>query len=312
VVDPLVTAAGFGFVGAVVAGPAAAYGLSLLPQRWRRTSEWLLIAGAAVLAVLADWLLKSPVGGVFVYMLAALPGFVAFVALRTLLASALVSLAPFYFVIGELTRDGPTYTPDLALDAAFGLQPAWMLVYGSLYVFVLILPMVVVRQADLFRRAMQGYLMVMLVAYAGFLLYPTSAPRPAEVVGDGFSAWSLRLAYSLDPPHGCFPSLHVAYSFVAAFACHRVHRGVGAGALLWASLIGVSTLYTKQHYVVDVIAGVLLACAAYVFLLRSYPPEATSEHDRRRAPLRALSVIGLFAMVVAGFWVTYRVQLALP
>lgn len=306
--DPLVAAVGIGLLGSVVAGPAVAYGLQFLPQRWRRTTEWLLVAGAAAVALLGG-LWKGPGQGVFVYLLAALPGIVAFLAWRTVLASALVSLAPVYFVIGELTRGRSTYAPEVALDRALSLQPTWMLVYGSLYVFVVLLPLLVVRQQELFRRAMQAYLMVMIVSYVGFLLYPTAAPRPAQVLGVGFSAWSLRLAYSLDPPYGCFPSLHVAYSFVSALTCYRVHRGVGAGAGLWAALIGLSTLYTKQHYVADVIAGALAAYAAYVLFLRSYPREAIAESDRRRAPFRALGVIGIIGIIVAGFWVAYQIQM---
>lgn len=298
-----------GLLGSLVAGPAVAYGLQLLPQRWRRTTEWLLIAGALVVGLLANLLLKSPVGGAFVYVLAALPGLLAFLAFRTLLASAIVSLAPLYFVIGNLTRGWPTYAPEVALDRALSVQPAWMLVYGSLYVFVVLLPLLVVRQQELFRRAMQAYLMVMIVSYAGFLLYPTVAPRPAEVLGDGFFAWNLRLAYSIDPPHGCFPSLHVAYSFVSALTCYRVHRGVGLGAGLWAALIGVSALYTKQHYVADVVAGALAAYVAYVLFLRRYPREAVAESDRRRAPLRALSIIVIFGIMVAGVWVAYQIQM---
>lgn len=309
--DPLVAAVAIGLVGSVVAGPAAAFGLQLLPQRWRRTTEWLLIGGAVVVAVVAEVLTEGPGGGgVIVYVLAVLPGLIAFLAFRTLLASTLVSLAPLYFVIGDLTRGRSTYVPDVALDRAVSLQPTWMLVYGSLYVFVVLLPLFVVRQQALFRRAMQAYLMVMIVSYVGFLLYPTAAPRPDEVLGDGFSAWSLKLIYSIDPPHGCFPSLHVAYSFVSALTCSRVHRGVGAAAALWAALIGVSTLYTKQHYVADVIAGALAAYAAHVLFLRRYPREAVAESDRRRAPFRALGVIGIFAMMVAGFWVAYQIQMA--
>lgn len=303
--DGFAIAVGIGFVGSVAAGPAVAYGLQLIPQQRRRTAEWLLIGGATAVALLADLLLKSPVGGVFVYVLAALPGIVAYLAFHTVLASALVSLAPLYFVIGELTRDRPTDTPEIALDRILPVQPAWMIVYGSLYVFVVMLPFLVVRDRDLGRRAMQAYLTVMMVSYLGFLLYPTLAPRPAQFIGDGFSAWTLRLVYSIDPPHGCFPSLHVAYSFVSALTCYRVHRGLGIVAALWAALIGVSTLFTKQHYVVDVIAGALMAYVAYVLFLRTYPREAVAESDRRRAPYRALAVIGVFAFMVAGFWVAY-------
>lgn len=243
------------------------------------------------------------------YVIAALPGLVAFLAWRTLLASTFVSLAPLYFVIAVLTRGRPTHAPEIALDRALSLEPAWMLVYGSLYVFILLLPVLVVRQHALFRRGLQAYLMVMLVAYAGFLLYPTAAPRPADVFGDGFAAWSVRLAYSLDPPYNCFPSLHVAYAFVSALTCYRVHRGVGLIAAIWAALIGVSTLYTKQHYVADVIAGALAAFVAYALFLRTYPREAVPEPDRRLAPLRALAAIGIIGIMVAGFWVAYRIQM---
>ena len=305
--DPLLVVAGLALLGSVAAGPAVAYGLEFLPKEWRRTTEWLLIAGAVSVAVLADLLTEGPGGGgVFVYVLAVFPGLVAFLAWRTLLASTFVSLAPLYFVIAILTRDRSTFAPELALDRAMPLQPAWMFVYGSLYVFVVLLPVLVVRQKELFRRALKAYLFVMTVAYVGFLLYPTAAPRPDDVTGAGFAAWSLRLAYSLDPPYNCFPSLHVAYAFVSALTSSRVHRGVGAVAAVWAALIGVSTLYTKQHYVVDVIAGAFAAYVAYLLFLRSYPREAVAEIDRRRAPGRALAAIGIFAFMVACFWVAHR------
>ena len=308
--DPLVAGVGIGLLGSVVAGPPLAYGLQLIPQRWRRKAEWLLLGGAVVFTGLTSLLVETRVGVAFVYVLAALPGLVAFLAFRTLLASTIVSLAPLYFVIGAMTRGRSTYTPEVALDRALSLQPAWTLVYASLYVFIVLMPLLVVRQRELYHRAMQAYLMVMIFGYAGFLLYPTLAPRPAQVLEDGFSAWSLRLVYSIDPPHGCFPSLHVAYSFVSALTCYRVHRGVGLVAGLWAALIGVSTLYTKQHYVVDVIVGALMAYLAYVLFLRSYSREAIAESERRLAPFRALRVIPIFGIMVAGYWVAYRMGMA--
>lgn len=308
--DPHVAAVAIGLLGSVVAAPAVAYGLQFLPPQWRRTGHLLLINGAIVVALVVELMSDGPVGAVFVGVLAALPGLIAFLIWRTLLASTLVSLAPLYFAIGELTRGRSIHAPEIALDRLWPLEPEWMIVYGSLYVFIVVLPLMVVRQPALRRRAMQAFLMVMVVSYVGFLLYPTAAPRPAHVVGDGFSAWSLRHTYLVDPLYNCFPSLHVAYAFVSALTCFRVHRGVGAAAGLWAALIGISTLYTKQHYVVDVIAGTLTAYIAYVLFVRSYPREAVSESDRRQAPFRALAVIGIFGILLAGIWVSYRFQVA--
>jgi membrane-associated phospholipid phosphatase len=309
--DPLLGVA-LGVVGSLVAGPAVAAALKWLPAHRQKGAAWAVIVAAVLLAIVADLIAEGPVGGLVIYIIAVLPGLIAFLAFRMLVASAVVSLAPLYFVITSVTRDWPTHTPETAIDRVIGVVPAWMLVYGSLYVFIGALPLLVVRQRQLFRRALQSYLAVMLAGYAGFLLYPTAAPRPDVVTDAGFAAWSLRLAYALDPPYGCFPSLHVAYSFVSALTCYRVHRGVGVIAAGWAALIGVSTLYTKQHYAVDVLAGALVAFVAYGIFLRPYPRDSIADVDRRRAPLRAAIVIVLWSGAVALFWLGYRTGFIVP
>jgi len=110
-----------------VAGSALLRGLELLPERWRRTTTWLLVGGAALAAILGELWSEGPLKeGVFVFLLGALPGIVAFVAWRTALASALVSLVPLYFGVGALTLGRPLHMPEVALDRAVSLQPAWM------------------------------------------------------------------------------------------------------------------------------------------------------------------------------------------
>ena len=221
----------------------------------------------------------------------------------------LVSLVPFYIFIGSLMR-GRTllHVPAIALDHAVPLQPAWAMVYGSLYLFLIMLPVFVVRQQEQIRRTVLAYLMVWITAYVFFLTYPTMAPRPAEVIGKGFVVWCLRFLYELDPPYNCFPSIHVAHSFVSALTCYRVHRGVGIASAIAASLIGISTLFSKQHYILDVIAGILLACAAYAVFLRSYPRNEIPDLDRRLAPVFALCIIGVVVLALAGFWVAYQLS----
>jgi membrane-associated phospholipid phosphatase len=310
-IDPLAVAVGIGLVGPVVAGPLVAHALGLVPASRRRAVEWLIILGAVGVAILGDLLQDGPgVGGALIFVVAALPGLITFLVWRSQLASALVSMAPMYFVIATLTRERAVlFRPELRVDGLIPVTPAWMFVYGSLYVFVVVLPLLIVRDRALIRRAMQAYLLVMVLSYSIFLVYPTTAPRPDAVAGEGFAAWTLRIAYSLDPPYNCFPSLHVAYAFVSAFACARVHRGVGLAAVAWAALIGVSTVFTKQHYVADVIAGTAAAGVAYVLFLRRHPRDAVPEYDRRRAPARALIAAGLFAIMIAVFAVAYHFDL---
>ncbi len=222
---------------------------------------------------------------------------------NTVPALLLTLIVPGYHVIVALNRGRTMYMPELPLDRAITVEPVWMLAYASIWIFAF-LPVFVVRQPALTRRAMFAALTVIVIAYVGFLVYPTVLPR-ADKVGEGFFEKSLEVIYSLDPPYNCFPSLHVAWAFVAALTCYRVHRGVGIVALVWAAIIGVSTLYTKQHYVLDVIAGIAIAYAAYLIFLRSFPRDGIAAIDRHLAPKRALRAVWLYAAIVAFLWV-YR------
>jgi membrane-associated phospholipid phosphatase len=71
-------------------------------------------------------------------------------------------------------------------------------------------------------------------------------------------------------PYGNFPSMHVGLS-VPVVAANFMAGGpvIGGVMLVWAVLIAVSTLYTKQHYILDVLAGVAggLVISALVFWL---------------------------------------------
>jgi membrane-associated phospholipid phosphatase len=219
----------------------------------------------------------------------------------------LVSLVPFYIFIPAVLVSGRIlHVPAIRLDELIPLQPAWVFVYGALYLFLIVIPVLVVRDEQHIRRTVSAYLFVWLSAYAIFVSYPTVASRPLELEGNGFGVWGLGLLYSADPPYNCFPSLHVAHSFVSAFSCLRLQRGLGVVSCAAAVLVGVSTLLTKQHYIVDVVAGAALACIAYVaFLRRAHPPEAASQ-DRQAVAALAVGLLGLAAAGVAGAWAFHQ------
>jgi len=214
-------------------------------------------------------------------------------------------LVPAYLIIGAYVRGRTLHLPALVLDRVLPVQPAWTLVYGSLYLAVF-LPMVVIRHKEHVRRTLWAFVMVWIGGSIVWLCYPTILPRPAlAAMGGGFCAWTLRIAYSWDAPYNCFPSLHVAQPFLAALTCNIVSRRLGLAAVVWAALVAVSTLFTKQHYVADVIAGIILAGAAYLVCLRNYPRAAVPQLDERVVTVVLLSFLGIHLLLVAGFWVAY-------
>ena len=215
-------------------------------------------------------------------------------------------LIPLYILIPAWLPPSVRHSPEVALDRAVPFVAWWAIVYGVLYLFLILLPIFVVRQDGLIRRTFNSYLLIWITAYVCFfVVYPTAAPRPAIVSGEGFGVWGLRALYSADPPYNCFPSLHVAHSFVSALACARVHRRLGVIALVSAILVAASTLFTKQHYVLDVVTGSLLALVAYAIFLHDFPSDRIPDLDRRAAPALALSVSAVVAVVLAGAWLAY-------
>jgi membrane-associated phospholipid phosphatase len=273
------------------------------PADWRRAGVWAAVIASLIYALL---FVRFSWGGGAAYLLALLPTVLATLVARSLLAGAFVFLLPVYFVIGQVTASWPHYQPFIWLDHSMPLAPGWILVYGSLYMCGFLLPLAVVRGQELFRQTMKSYLFVMAVSYLGFLLYPTVAPRQEPVAIEGFASWSLQVFYDIDQPYGCFPSLHVAYSIVGALACYRMHRGLGRAAGAWAALIGISTVYTKQHFVIDAIVGAALGAVAYALFLRGRPREPIATADHALAPRRAWYVAGAYVVVIGLFWMAYR------
>ena len=218
---------------------------------------------------------------------------------------ALFLLMPFYLVIGwDYAPFQATHVPSTFLDDWFPLAPAWSVVYGSLFLAAL-LPAFVLHEPLLFRRTILAYLVAWLVAYAFFLAYPTLCPRPVRLEGDGFNVWLLRVIYGSDHRYNCFPSLHVAQCFIAAMACRVVHKPMGDVLLAWAALVMVSTLYTKQHYAADAIAGAALAFAAAAWMLRGVQPESIPPTLQQLAPALAIAAFGVYASFVTILWFIY-------
>jgi len=64
-------------------------------------------------------------------------------------------------------------------------------------------------------------------------------------------------------PVAAFPSLHAAYPFLTFLVIRRAFGGWGWVALGYAAFVSITIVYTADHYVVDVLAGVAYAAAAY-------------------------------------------------
>lgn len=182
-----------------------------------------------------------------------------------------------YLVINQITADWLAHDLATPLDRAIPLQPIWEVIYVSIY-FYMFIPVVYLRDAGLFRRAVLGFCVMQLVCYGFFLSFPVGIERPQ--LGDlqqNFLHWGLALNYVLDQPRNLFPSLHLANAFMVSLLMFRAAPKIGLPALIWACLIGYSTLAAKHHLLGDVIAGIILALLIDRWLFRPALPRPLPE-----------------------------------
>lgn len=110
---------------------------------------------------------------------------------------------------------------------------------------------------------------VFLIIFHGviFWLYPTVYPRTYEV-SSLQQPWQTIYAAigAVDAPHNCWPSLHVSLPLLVALVVTTVNRRRGLLLTLWAGLIAVSIVTTKQHYVADALGGIVTAVLAAIII----------------------------------------------
>lgn len=98
-----------------------------------------------------------------------------------------------------------------------------------------------------------------------FILFPIEYPRALYPTDNTL----ITFFRTIDTPGNCFPSLHVSLAILLAalyiFLETRTIRKIFM--CIWTLLIICSVLTTKQHHVIDIIGGALLAIP-FVFMLR--------------------------------------------
>ena len=186
-----------------------------------------------------------------------------------------------YFTLQRVTIREPRTFELTAVDRWTGFSPAWVWAYQSWY---LLLPLAWFAETrEQLHRYALGFVLTTVVGFAFFLFWPVKGPRPDQVRLDGMYA----LLVSYDTPLNTFPSLHVALStysvcFFAAVTGKAARSWVVVLAA-WVLLVCYSTLATKQHYFVDLPAGVLLAVVAHTIAWRRLQAGVIALRARRSA-----------------------------
>ena len=171
----------------------------------------------------------------------------------------------WFFLIERLHGpEDPYWVSYLPADDAIPFLPGFAPIYCLWYPFLLVPGLyLLVWEPEGFRRFMWFFMLGTGVCLLICTVFPNGQDlRPAVVEGDGLCAALIRFLYRADTNTNVLPSMHVVGSvavFYGALHSRRLRRpGWLALIGLLTVLISLSTVFIKQHSLLDILAGIAL------------------------------------------------------
>lgn len=207
------------------------------------------------------------------------------VYLTYVIGNVVLMLLLFYFLLNNVAYDwtGQLYPvgSGFRLDAVFGgldnaipFVPEMVIFYVYLFYPLVILTMLYFAFVEYKKGYALGRSLVIINAIAVliYIVFPVSTywwrqDLLAHPIVGNFWANQVYNVYAEDTSFNCFPSLHAAVSTICFYTWFRyskikasnVTKGVTIAAFTIAAGVILSTLFIKQHYIADEVAGILLA-----------------------------------------------------
>ncbi len=196
--------------------------------------------------------------------------------------------ALLYF--GIQVFEGPAHEIYTKLDEKIPYAPQTIFIYALWFPLVMFFPLFVHHfSAALYLRHMIALVLDIVLSCIIYLVYPTSFARP-KPPGAGLGRL-MRFVYRVDfKGKNCMPSMHCSMCFLMIFSTIAAVRLGAAGAglagmarqlagggaaeqlsmlaavciIIVCLLIVASTVLTKQHVIVDVVTGLIMAVVCWI------------------------------------------------
>lgn len=165
-----------------------------------------------------------------------------------------------YLIVLKWRGGAARFSTFTSWDEWIPFQPAWVWVYLLPYVIGPIAMGLVT--ASTFRWYVSRALVVVALSLLIFILVPTQITRRTadHGLGTGVTAALYEQMIAIDePPANAAPSLHVSLTCLLALALFRDFPKWWPVTALGVILVWLATLTTRQHHLLDVVTGILMA-----------------------------------------------------
>jgi membrane-associated phospholipid phosphatase len=185
-----------------------------------------------------------------------------------------------YSVCGAISNQYPNNLEMTSFEQGVPFLVWTVWIYIGLYPAYILWAVLGYKDEIEMNKTLYAFSVLCLVSCSVFLIYPVTYPRelfplPSET---GASVFLLKMTRLIDKPSNCLPSLHVGLCFIFAFGYWEENKRKFWISIFLSALISFSTLTTKQHYLVDIIASLVIASSIYLFFRKFVVISQTSSN----------------------------------
>ena len=183
-----------------------------------------------------------------------------------------VYLLMFFGVEALVPSTAAYWETSMAVDAVIPFAEIFVVPYCLWYPMLVAVGLwLIFKDGPAFRRYMWSLMFMFTFSMIFCAIVPNGQDlRPAVFARDNFFTRWIGAIYSADTNTNVLPSVHVVGTLAALFAVMDTNtfkkRWVRPGMVILSSLIVASTVFIKQHSVLDVLAGFGLAIINYQFI----------------------------------------------
>lgn len=175
----------------------------------------------------------------------------------------------FFFFVEKVYQPDSYYSVYCPLDDAIPFCEIFLIPY--LFWFVYLVGMHVytlIFDVEAFRKMMHFIMITYSVTIIIYLLFPTCQDlRPAEFERDNVLTRFMASYYAFDTNTNVCPSIHVIGSLAVMFTsfhCKDFGKRTKIVFAVIGVLISISTVFVKQHSILDILAALPISAIAYV------------------------------------------------
>ncbi len=196
-----------------------------------------------------------------------------------LFASIILGAGLGYLAINRFSnwRDWQAFDPNTSLDTAIPVIPWMILPYYTLYFYYPMAAMLGMKNKQTKRECILFHQILLILTWLIWMIFiflPAKVDLRGSIDYDELGIWSglFESLHSVDTPWNAWPSLHIVQSLLSVLIVQRWYVGQSnkhniSLAILWFcwSLLAISVMTTKQHFVWDTVTAIIISLVAWKY-----------------------------------------------